>query len=74
MKKFDTLSDLLSALYRLGYTEHYYKQNGQLFLAGNLVHNLYEWVHCHWHDEASDDTVRLNCCISPCGKKGVYID
>jgi hypothetical protein len=74
MEHFESLSEILAALHFLGYTEHFYKRNGQLFLAGNLVDNIKDWVHCHWHDPATDETVWLNCCISSCGKKGVYID
>jgi hypothetical protein len=74
MEDFESLSEILAALRSLGYTEHFYKQNEQLFLAGNLVDNIRDWVHCHWHDPVTDETVSLNCCISPCGKKGVYID
>lgn len=74
MKNSPSLSELLAPLYHVGFTEHFYKQNGQLFFSGNLVNDFYEWVHCHWHDPATDETVRLNCCISSCGKKGVYID
>ncbi len=74
MENFDSLSEILNALYNLGYTEHFYLQDGQLHNAGIAISKVHDWIHCHWHDPATDEAVRLNCCISSCGKKGVYID
>lgn len=74
MENSESLSEILSDLYTLGFTEHFYIQEGQLLNSGNSISKLHDWVHCHWHDPATDETVRLNCCISRCGKKGVYVD
>lgn len=74
MKHYNSLCEILNALYHIGYTEHFYKQDGQIFLAGKIVHNIQAWLHCEWHDPSTDETIWVNCCISPCGKKGVFID
>jgi hypothetical protein len=69
-----SLTQVLADLHLIGYTEHFYIQEGILYYSGIVIEQVNSWIHCHWHDEVSDDTVRLHCCISQCGKKGVYID
>jgi hypothetical protein len=67
-----SLSEILTQLHELGYTEHFYLQDGQVFLDGSVMGIVQHWIHCHWHDELTDETIAICCCIVD-GFKGVFL-